>query len=45
MQILVTMGSGILGWWGRILGFSIDLRRGPYNTPALYCSSVWPDVL
>ena len=23
--------------WGQILGFSIDLRHRPYNTPALPC--------
>jgi len=32
MHILMTIDLGILGWFGQILGFSIDLHRRSYNT-------------
>ena len=35
MQSRVIIGSATVVWWGRILGFPIDFRSRPYNTPAL----------
>ena len=40
MHILMTIDLGILGWFGQILGFSIDLHRRSYSdTTVPVCGS------